>query len=80
MIKSGRRTRSEWRYKINNLIDAQIRHEEQWRIESAKTEEALNRATANVDKLAKSHESLARSHELTEEALRKFIERQDRKS
>jgi hypothetical protein len=31
MIKSGRRTRSEWRYKINSLIDAQIRHEEVWR-------------------------------------------------
>jgi two-component sensor histidine kinase len=76
MVKAGRRARSEWQYKINSLVDAQIRHEEQWRIESAKTEEALKQTAANIARLAESHESLAKEHKLTEEALRKFIERQ----
>ena len=34
MAQSGRRSRSEFRYKINALIDAQMRHEADWRAES----------------------------------------------
>jgi hypothetical protein len=34
MARSGRRSRSEFRYKINSLIDAQNRHEAEWRAES----------------------------------------------
>ena len=41
MAKSGRRTRSEWQYKINSLIDAQIRHEAESRVRSAKIDEQL---------------------------------------
>jgi ElaB/YqjD/DUF883 family membrane-anchored ribosome-binding protein len=34
MAQSGRRSRSEFRYKINSLIDAQMRHEARWDAES----------------------------------------------
>jgi hypothetical protein len=34
MARSGRRSRSEFRYKINALIDTQMRHEAEWRAES----------------------------------------------
>src|ERR1044072_6083168 len=34
MIKSGRRSRSKFHFKINSLIDAQMRHEARWDAES----------------------------------------------
>ena len=41
MIKSGRRSRSEFQYKINSLIDAQMRHEVRWDAESAVINEKI---------------------------------------
>jgi len=42
MAQSGRRSRSEFRYKINSLIDAQIRHESRWDAESEAINEKIN--------------------------------------
>jgi UDP-glucose 4-epimerase len=44
MIKSGRRTRSEWQYKINSLIDAQIKYEAASRREWDNKINSLNEA------------------------------------
>ena len=50
MVKSGRRTRSEWQYKINSLIDAQIRHEGESRMRTAKVDELLREvAVAQIE-------------------------------
>jgi hypothetical protein len=77
-IKSGRRTRSEWRYKINSLIDAQIRHEAESRIRSAKIDEQLSEHRKAMAELRESQrESIAElreSQKLTDKALRSFIE------
>jgi len=42
MAKSGRRSRSEFRYKINCLIDAQMRHEARWDAENQVINEKIN--------------------------------------
>lgn len=42
MAQSGRRSRSEFRYKINSLIDAQTRHEARWDAESEAINEKIN--------------------------------------
>lgn len=41
MAKSGRRSRSEFRYKINSLIDAQMRHEARWDAENQAINEKI---------------------------------------
>ena len=81
MIKSGRHTRSEWRYKINSLIYAQIRHEEESRMRSAKIDEkfmAVADAQAQnqqaIAELRESQNELKESQKLTDKALRTFIE------
>ena len=66
MAKSGREARTEFRQKINILIDAQIRNEAAWRVES----EAINE---HLKVLAVAQAELARSQKLTERALRAFI-------
>ena len=66
-IKSGRRTRSEWRYKINSLIDSQIKHEAELRIRWAKADEELSEHR-------KAMAELRESQKLTDNALRTFIE------
>jgi len=73
MIKSGRRTRSEWRYKINSLVDAQIRHEEMSRMRSAKIDEQLLKMTAAQAQNQKAIAELNESQKLTDKALRAFI-------
>ena len=87
MAKSGRRTRSEWQYKINSLIDAQIRHEAESRVRSAKIDEQLREnAVAQAEnrraiaELRESQKELKESQQLTDKALRTFIEslRKDR--
>jgi hypothetical protein len=72
-IKAGRRAHSDWQYKINSLINAQIRHEEQSRIKAAEVDEQLKEVAAAQARLSE-------SHELTEKALRDFIERTQRKN
>jgi hypothetical protein len=78
MAVSGRRTRSEWRYKINSLIDAQIRHEAESRIRWAKVDEELSehrKAMAELrDSQKESIAELRESQKLTDTALRTFIE------
>jgi hypothetical protein len=73
MVEAGRRTRSEWQYKINSLVDAQIRHEAQWRIESEKIDEQLKEVATAQARNDIAIARLAKSHELTEKALRAFI-------
>ena len=81
MVKSGRRTRSEWQYKINSLIDAQIKHEAESRMRSAKIDEQLREnvvAQAEnrkaIAELRESQNDLKESQKLTDQALRIFIE------
>ncbi|HET6973500.1 MAG TPA: hypothetical protein VFH96_05710 [Pyrinomonadaceae bacterium] len=80
-IKSGRRTRSEWRFKINSLIDAQIRDEAEWRVRTAKIDEQLSQNAAGqaqnqkaIAELRESQAELKESQKLTDKALREFIE------
>ena len=70
MIKSGRRTRSEWQYKINSLIDAQIKHE----AVSAKIDEQLKEVAAAQVQNEKSIAELTRAQKLTDKTLRDFID------
>jgi hypothetical protein len=85
MATAGRRTRSEWRYKINSLIDAQIRHEAESRIRSARIDEQLSENRKGMAELRESiaelresqKESIAElrdSQKLTDKALRSLIE------
>jgi len=81
MVKSGRRTRSEWQYKINSLIDAQIRDEAAWRLRSAKIDEQLRENAVGqaenrraIAELRESQNDLKESQKLTDQALRTFIE------
>ena len=73
MIKSGRRTRSEWRYKINSLIDAQIRHETVWHAESDAINRQLKEVAVAQAKNEKAIADLTESQKLTDKALRAFI-------
>ena len=80
-IKSGRRTRSEWRFKINSLIDAQMRDEAEWRVRTAKIDEQLREVAVaqaeNAKAIAELRESqveLKESQKLTDKALRTYIE------
>jgi len=74
MARSGRRTRSEWRYKINSLIDAQIRHEAESRMRSAKIDEQLRENAVAQAQNQKAIAELRESQKLTDKALRTFIE------
>ena len=87
MAKSGREARSEFRQKINILIDAQIRHEAAWRAESEAINEQLkvlagaqseltvaqSELTVAQSELAVAQAELAKSQKLTDRALRAFI-------
>ncbi len=80
MVKSGRRTRSEWQYKINSLIDAQIKHEAESRMRSAKIDEQLRENAVAQAENRRAIAELRESQKLTDKALRTFIEslRKDR--
>ena len=80
MAKSGREARTEFRQKINMLIDAHMRNEATWRAES----EAINgqlkvlaaaqsELTVAQSELAVAQAELAKSQKLTDRALRAFI-------
>ena len=66
LAKSGRAARTEFREKINILIDAHMRNEAAWRTES----EAINE---QLKVLAVAQAELAKSQKLTDRALRGFI-------
>jgi hypothetical protein len=74
MAKSGRRTRSEWRYKINSLIDAQIRHEAESRIRSAKIDEQLRE---NAVAQAENRRAIAELRESQRESIAELRESQN---
>ena len=76
MIKSGRRTRSEWQYKINSLIDAQIKDETAWRLRSAKIDEQLMEVAAGQAENRKSIAELAESQKLNEKSIAELAESQ----
>ena len=85
MAQSGRRTRSEFRYKINSLIDAQLRHETSWRAEShaineeirnlintqKETTEQIRALSANQSKAEEETATLKRSLNAFIDSLRK---------
>ena len=73
-VRAGRRARQEWNYKINSLIDAQIRHEAAWRAESHAINEQIKKVAAAQAQNEKEIANLAKSHELTEKSLRAFID------
>jgi len=66
LAKSGREARSEFRQKINILIDAQIRNEAARRAESHEINE-------QIKSLAVAQADLTKSQKLTDRALRAFI-------
>lgn len=72
--RAGRRAREEWNYKINSLIDAQVRHETVWRIQWDAIKEQFREVAAAQARNEKEIAELARSHELTEKSLRAFID------
>lgn len=66
MAKSGREARTEFRQKINILIDAHMRTEAAWEAKSEIINEQLK-------VLAVAQAELAKSQKLTDRALRAFI-------
>ncbi len=87
IANSGRRTRSEWGYRINGLVDAQMRFEATVH-ESHKKNEAEARdqkerinmliqsqmeTTAQINSLAAAQAELSQSQKLTDQSLRAFI-------
>lgn len=66
LAKSGREARSEFRQKINMLIDAHMRNQATWRAES----EAINE---QIKAVAVAQAELTKSQKLTDQALRAFI-------
>jgi len=80
-IRAGRRAREEWNYKINSLIDAQIRNEAAWRAESHVVNEQIStlihtqmETTQQIKGLAIGQSELEESQKLTDRALRAFID------
>ena len=71
MVKSGRRTRSEWRYKINSLIDAQISHEIAWRAESKETDARMRDLIKSQKQLGEFLSNLGSKHDKEIAELRK---------
>lgn len=61
MVQAGRRIRTEWRYKINSLIDAQIKHEMACSAETDVIRGLLNRVAVAQDRNEKEIAKLARS-------------------
>ena len=76
----GRKTRSDFRDKINILIDAQIRseevwlrHKEEWRAESRAINEQIKATDEQIKNVALAQAELTKSQKLTDRALRDFI-------
>ena len=76
----GRKTRSDFRDKINILIDAQIRneevwlrHKEAWRAESHAINEQIKATDEQIKNVALAQAELTKSQKLTDRALRDFI-------
>lgn len=73
LAKSGRESRSEFREKINILIDTQIRNEAVWRSRSEAINEQIGAVNDQIKALAVAQIDLTKSQKLTNQALRAFI-------
>jgi hypothetical protein len=73
MAKSGREARTEFRYKINALIDAQMKNEAAWRAESQAINEQIRQVNEQIKAQAVAQAELTKSQKLTDKALRAFI-------
>lgn len=67
LATSGRRTRKDFNERINAVIDAHIRHEDQFAKAQARTDETIRL-------LAESQKELAQSQQDTETRLKKLID------
>src|SRR5215203_686920 len=88
MAKSGRRTRSEWRYKINSLVDAQLRNEAECHAldekinilldAQIKTTEHINKTSEQIDKMSvhveETSKQIREAQKSTDKTLRAFID------
>ena len=73
-VRAGRRARAEWNYKINSLIDAQMRLEAAWRIQSDAINKQLEEVAAAQAQNEKEIAELTKLQKLTEKSLRAFID------
>ena len=73
LAKSGRAARTEFREKINILIDAHMRNQEAWRSESHAINEQIHATNEQIKALAVAQAELTKSQKLTDQALRAFI-------
>lgn len=73
-VRAGRRARAEWNYKINSLIDAQMRHETASRVQWDAIKEQFKEVAAAQAQNEKEIAELTRSQKLTENSLRAFID------
>jgi hypothetical protein len=67
MAKSGRRNRSEFRYKINSLIDAEMRHESRWASESRALDEKIKVMVDTQREAGEQIKALAAGHARAEQ-------------
>ena len=84
MAKSGRRTRSEWRYKIDSLIHAQMMNEAEGReqkerinmliLSQMETTAQIKRLGDYQRELTAAQIDLTNSQKLTDRTLRAFID------
>ena len=73
LAKRGREARSEFRERINILIDTQIRSEDLWRARSETVNEQIRAMNEQLKALAVAQIDLTKSQKLTDQALRSFI-------
>ena len=80
-IKAGREARSEFRQKINILINTQMQNQEHWRAQSNELNEKLNilidaqiKTTEQIEGLAAGQAELKEAQKLTDRSLRAFID------
>lgn len=74
-IKSGREARSEFRQKINILIDTQMQNQEHWRAQSDELNEKLNILIHTQMKTTEQINELTNSQMQTDQTLVDFIDR-----
>ena len=84
MAQSGRRSRSEFRYKINSLIDAQIKHDARFQAHTEEFDREMRELAAiqreNSEQIASLIASQSKADQETAElkkSLQNFIDRQN---
>lgn len=77
MAQSGRRTRSEWGYKIDSIIHAQMKGEDEARGQRDRINMLIQsqmETTEQIRSLAAGQAELSQSQKLTERSLRALID------